>query len=74
MPEGLLLLLDSCTAHGPEDNVPCLDHLTVPFLPPEASSHTQPCGTGIIACTNSFYKICILMRALDNIDKEIEDI
>lgn len=66
----VLLLQNNCSAHGSEDNFIFQCHPTVQFLPKAATSHIQPLDAGVIDCIVILYKIRLLIRLLDNVDKE----
>lgn len=64
----ILLLVDNCTAHGVSGGLPELEHVTVHFLPPNATSHIQPLDAGIIATLKAKYRRRVMFRIFDNID------
>lgn len=64
----ILLLLDNCSAHGTEDDLPPLQNVRVIFLPPNTTSRIQPLDAGIIAWVKRRYRRRLLFRVFENIE------
>lgn len=69
----VLLLLDSCSAHGSYNSLPLLKCTEILFLPANTSSALQPMGAGIIGAVKKRYRRNQLLRALDMADCEASD-
>lgn len=69
-----LLLIDNCSAHGTEGNLPMLPNIEVVFLPPNCTSKIQPMDAGIIAALKLRYKRMQMDYALDRIDLDAKDV
>lgn len=70
----VILLIDNCSAHGNDTNIPHLSNVTVKFLPPNTTSKIQPLDAGIIASLKLRYRAFQLERALDLIDQDVKAI
>lgn len=64
----ILLLLDNCSAHGKEEDMPPLQNIRVIFLPPNTTSKIQPLDAGIIAWVKRRYRRRLLFRVFENIE------
>ena len=61
------VLVDNCPSHP--NPIPCaLTNLTVHFLPPNTTSHTQPCDSGIIRDLKHKYRTRLIRKMLASID------
>lgn len=54
--EPSLLLIDNCSAHIIDYDILKLKYLTIHFLPPNTTSHLQPCDAGIIKTFKTHYR------------------
>lgn len=61
------LIIDNCPAHPV---VPDLTNVEVIYLPPNTTSHTQPCDQGIIQALKLKYRSRLLSKFLDSLDDE----
>lgn len=61
----ILLLLDNCSAHPDID----LSNIRLVFLPPNTTSHLQPCDAGIIQAVKVVYRKHLLHHLLLNMDE-----
>ena len=59
------LIIDNCRAHP---IVPNLTNVEVIYLPPNTTSHTQPCDQGIIQALKVKYRSRLLTKFLDSLD------
>ena len=50
----VLLLVDNCSGHLGE--IDGLTNVSIKFLPPNTTSHLQPCDAGIIKTMKTFYR------------------
>jgi hypothetical protein len=55
----VLLLIDNCSGHVGAQNLSNLANVQVHFLPPNTTSHLQPCDAGIIRSLKSKKKVFI---------------
>ena len=62
------LIIDNCPAHPV---VPNLSNVEVIYLPPNTTSHTQPCDQGIIQALKLKYRSRLLKKFLDSLDDEV---
>jgi len=65
--ERSLLLIDNCPAHTDGSSIG-LKHLQVEFLPPNTTSHIQPCDAGIIQNFKVNYRAILVSKWVKNID------
>lgn len=64
----ILLLIDSCSAHGTPKTLPSLHNVRIEFLPPNTTSEVQVLDAGKRAWLKATYKRRLLFRFLKNID------
>ena len=62
------LIIDNCRAHP---IVPNLTNVEVIYLPPNTTSHTQPCDQRIIQALKVKYRSRLLTKFLDSLDDEV---
>ena len=62
------LVIDNCPAHPV---VPNLTNVEVFYLPPNTTSHTQPCDQGIIQALKLKYRSKLLTKFLDSLDDDV---
>ena len=65
--ERSLLLIDNCPTHMDGSSI-SLKHLQVEFLPPNTTSHIQPCDAGIIQNFKVNYRAILVSKWVKNID------
>lgn len=70
----VLLILDTCSAHGSVNSLPQLRNVSVTFLPPNTSSRLQPLDAGIKASMKLRYRLRQVEYAADLADSEAGDI
>ena len=63
----ILLIIDNCPAHPVVEN---LTKIEIAYLPPNTTSHTQPCDQGIIQALK--YRMKLLTQFIDAIDNETD--
>jgi hypothetical protein len=63
----VLLIIDNCPAHPKVSN---LSNAKVVYLPPNTTSHTQPCDQGIIQAFKRRYRFHLLSKFIDCIDSQ----
>lgn len=63
----VLFFLDNCSAHHCEDIE--LKSIRLIFLPPNCTSHLQPCDMGIIKNFKDYYRRRLLTHLLDCIEQ-----
>lgn len=68
------ILINNCSAHGTNDNLPSLDNVKVIHLPPNTTSKWQPLDAGIIASMNLRYRRLQMECAIDLLAVNVEDI
>ena len=61
----ILLIMDNCPAHPAVSN---LTNVEVVYLPPNTTSHTQPCDQGIIQAMKHKYRMKLLMQFIKAVD------
>jgi hypothetical protein len=61
----VLLLIDNAPVHDAEI---ALDFVTVYFLPPNTTSHLQPCDAGIIRTFKAYYRRILLQKIIRDFD------
>ena len=64
----IALIIDNCPAHPIVSN---LTNVDVFYLPPNTTSHTQPCDQGIIQALKMKYRSILLKKFLDAVDDGI---
>ena len=57
--KSVLLFIDNCPAHPRVDK---LSNVKVVYLPPQTTSHLQPCDQGIIQCFKRHYRYTLLQQ------------
>ena len=63
----VLLIIDNCPAHPKVSN---LLNVEVVYLPPNTTSHTQPCDQGIIQAFKQRYRFHLLRKFIDCINSQ----
>ncbi|GFO15087.1 tigger transposable element-derived protein [Plakobranchus ocellatus] len=61
----IVMVLDNCPAHP---KIKDLKAIRLEFLPPNTTSHTQPCDQGIINAFKHRYRAIVVRRYLQHID------
>ena len=61
----ILLIIDNCSSHDPTLST-SLKNIDLKFLPPNCTSHLQPCDLGIIKNLKVFYRRPLLLDAIEN--------
>ena len=64
----IALVIDNCPAHPVVSN---LTNIEVFYLPPNTTSHTQPCDQGIIQALKLRYRSQLLTTFLENLDDNL---
>ena len=62
------LIVDNCPSHPVVSN---LTNVEVFYLPPNTTSHTQPCDQGIIQALKVKYRSQLLTKFLDSVDDDV---
>jgi len=62
------LVLDNCPAHPHFQ----LDNVKLVYLPPNATSATQPLDAGIIRCVKTFYRAELARKRLFSFENNVE--
>ena len=65
----VLLILDNCAAHGSSKLLPRLKNTEILHLPPNMTSKLQPLDAGIIRSFKARYRLHLVRRILENIEK-----
>ena len=63
----VILFIDNCPGH-PEVND--LSNVTVQYLPPQTTSHLQPCDQGIIQCFKRHYRQLLLQQHIIAVERK----
>ncbi|PXF45462.1 CENP-B-like [Gracilariopsis chorda] len=70
----VLLVLDSCSAHGTSETVPALKNTELLFLPQGSIAKTLPMECGIISTMKLRFKRQQLFSVLDRVDESAADV
>eukprot|EP00178_Gracilaria_changii_P023372 TRINITY_DN70794_c0_g1_i1.p1 TRINITY_DN70794_c0_g1~~TRINITY_DN70794_c0_g1_i1.p1 ORF type:complete len:790 (-),score=113.33 TRINITY_DN70794_c0_g1_i1:1724-4093(-) len=65
----VLLVLDSCSAHGNHETIPVLKNVEILFLPTSSIAKTLPMECGIVSTIKLRFKRQQLLSVLDRIDQ-----
>ena len=63
----IVLIIDNCPAHPNADNLKAIQLL---FLPPNATSKTQPMDQGVIRALKAFYRTNVVRRQFKYVDED----
>lgn len=64
----VLLLVDSCNAHGTTETLPKLCHVRVLYFPPGSPYSCQAMKVGILSALKARYKVWQYLHAIDGLD------